>query len=220
MNLVQQDLGTAQVRHDIGVLVGLRSLRFWAGSCSNPRLGRKTWGPLGKAASSELSDTLSCSGAVVHAGGRHVQGRRMAGRVGCQVQPGAAFALGTAIACPRAALRRGPDPQQSPQILGQCLEAASRQPALRLLPNRGPGRGPFGIQRKGAPALITYLITSRRPLNTSRSACSRCPAASGSSIREGATRAHASSVTSDGPGLRASMPRSLIFTPPWVHNGR
>jgi hypothetical protein len=93
--------------------------------------------------------------AVVRAGGRHVQGQRTAGRVGCQVQPGAAFALGIAIACPRAAQRRELDPQHSPQILGQCLEAASRQPALRLLPNRDPGRGSFGIQRQGAAALIT-----------------------------------------------------------------
>ena len=56
------------------------------------------------------------------------------------------------------------------------------------------GRRSLGIIRHGAP----IRTIQRKPLNTSRKLCSRCGASSFANIRQGATNAHFSSVTSLG----------------------
>jgi hypothetical protein len=45
--------------------------------------------------------------------------------------------------------------QHRSKVLGQRVEAACRQPTLRLLVDGRPGRQVFGIQCQGAPVFTT-----------------------------------------------------------------
>lgn len=83
-------------------------------------------------------------------------------------------------------------------------EAARAQPARCLLVHRRPGGRSLRTARQGMP----WRTTQRRPLDSSREECRRCPAPSGSRARQGATSAHSSS---DGYGLRAIMPAGWAF---------
>jgi hypothetical protein len=101
-------------------------------------------------------------GAVIGIGRRDMQSQQMTKGVDRHVQLRAALAFGTVVACPWAAFRRraqgaavedsrgrlrGPPgqlAQHRTQVLGQHLEAAGGQPALRLLVDRRPWRQVIG----------------------------------------------------------------------------
>lgn len=88
--------------------------------------------------------------------------------------------------------------QQGVEIVDQRLEDVSGDPALGLLVDRGPGREVVGHV---APLGPVFTI-QRTALNTSRRSYFRCGASARQSVKYGATKAHASSLTSRGQGCR------------------
>lgn len=116
-------------------------------------------------------------GAFVRAGRRDVQG--LAGGPACR-PPGAAWtplALSAVIAPPGAVLRRGPQRAAvhdgstglgsaaggDPQILARAFKTADRQPALRLLIDRHPGRQ---VVRHAAPQRLSpyQIVLTKRSI--------------------------------------------------------
>jgi len=94
----------------------------------------------------------------------------------------------------------GGQAQHGAKVVRQFLKAAGFEPALGLLVG-GPRRQIVGHPAPGGVGLDDVA----QAVNTSRKECSRWPASSGRSVRQGATSAHSSSETSEGQGLRVDV---------------